>query len=66
MENKNWLVEDKVRKTVVIVVARSSERFGDNIACKGFGKLERLLSTKSYVYRFLNYQKTRLGKGCNK
>ena len=64
VENKNSLVEAEEKQTVALVVVEGSVRIGDVIDCRQFGKLSKLLSVTSYVYRFVNNFKARYGRNC--
>ena len=64
VENKKSLVEAEENQTVVLVVVEGSVSIGDVIDCRRFGKLSKLLSVTSYVYRFVNNFKACLGRNC--
>ena len=61
VENKKSLVEADEKQTVALVVVEGSVRNGDVIDCRWFGMLSKLLNFTSYVYRFVNNFKARLG-----
>ena len=44
------LVQDEMKKAVVLVVVGGSERIDDNIAYGRFGKLEMYYEIKNYLY----------------
>ena len=62
VENKKSLVQAEEKQTVALVVVEGSVRIGDVIDCRPFGKLSKLLNVTSYVYRFVNNSKARLGR----
>ena len=64
VENKKSLAEAEEKQTVVLVVVEGSASIGDVIDCRRFGKLSKLLSVTSYVYRFVNDFKACLGRNC--
>ena len=47
-----------------LVVVEDSVRIEDVNDCRLFGKLSKLLNVTSYVYRFVNNFKVRLGRNC--
>ena len=49
---------------MALVVVEGSLRTGDVIDCRRVGKLSKLLNVTSYVYRFVNNFKARLGRNC--